>query len=724
MVIENLQIAPLAEWLLGAGWQNGWLWHPLGIGVLLAILVGGGCALVISLRRGSGPPGPTLSLWTGAILGVFSLGVLAILVMLSSPLTRNWLQGGIGSWLFDRLSPMLGKETASTLAVQLPGELAPAGNWSSGALYTWLGASIGLSGLIYGCCWLIAVMRRGPLLGSQSCGRAVLEIAPDIARISPRRLLALSWLAVRESIRRRVVAVFVVFVVAVLFAALFMKSDSAHPSQLYVSVIMQWTVYLTMLFALVLSALSLPGDIRDRTLHTVVTKPVRKIEIVLGRLLGFTAVGTLLLAGIGLISYGFTVRSLRHTHVLTADMLHKEMLPDNRGYVLSGETSEAHGHRHRVTINEKGEWTVETRQDHTHELTIEHTGNGETVYKLGPPEGQFQARVPIYGKLSFIGQDGKPKDRGINVGDEWTYRSFIQGQSAARAIWTFSDLRKEMFPEDQFPQGIPVEMTIEVFRTWKGNMEKGVPGTIFLENPQTHKRVTLENFAAEKFATDVHYLPLQFSRSGTDGKIERYDLFGDLVSDDGRLEVSLQCLENGQNFGMAQPDMYIRAADGTFEWNFVKAYFGIWLQMVLVLSLGLFFSTFVSGPVALLATVFVIIAGFCVGFVAELGTGKIIGGGPFESMQRIMTQDNMVSDLSPGLQSSVIKAMDQGAAVAMRFLSAVVPEFKECSFGRHLAYGFDVGRDLLLRCTIRELAFILPVILLGYLCLKQREIAQ
>ena len=86
--------------------------------------------------------------------------------------------------------------------------------------------------------------------------------------------------------------------------------------------VLNFTIYLSMLFALVLSALSLPADIRDRTLHTVVTKPVRKIEIVLGRVLGFVFVGTVLLAGIGVISYGFTVRSLNHTHQLTADMLH------------------------------------------------------------------------------------------------------------------------------------------------------------------------------------------------------------------------------------------------------------------------------------------------------------------------------------------------------------------------------------------------------------------
>ncbi len=432
------------------------------------------------------------------------------------------------------------------------------------------------------------------------------------------------------------------------------------------------------------------------------------------------------LAGIGLISYGFTVNSLRHTHKLTADDLHKETLPGNRGYLLVGETKESHGHTHRVTINAKGEATVETRQDHTHELEITEQKDGTRTYKLGPPIGQFQARVPIYGKLSFTDKTGKLKGqaKGINVGDEWTYRSFIQGRTSAMATWLFSDLHQDMFPEDDFRQGIPIEMTIEVFRTHKGNMEKGVAGTIFLENPETHKRVTLENFSAEKFATDTHWIPLHFSRAGSDGKIEKYDLFKDLVSDKGELAISIQCLEYGQNFGMAQPDLYIRAADGTFEFNFFKAFVGIWLQMVLVLSLGVMFSTCVSGPVAILATIFFMIAGIFSGFVVELSTGKIVGGGPVESAERITTQDNMISELDPGLKTTTIKAIDQGIAMMFRYLSAVLPDFDDCSYGRHLAYGFDVGRSLIARCVIRELGFVLPVLLLGYLFLKLREVAQ
>ena len=70
--------------------------------------------------------------------------------------------------------------------------------------------------------------------------------------------------------------------------------------------------------ALFISAFSLPTDIKNRTIHTVVTKPVRSGEIVLGRIVGFTLIGTALLVIMGVCSYVFVVRSLDHTHEIRA----------------------------------------------------------------------------------------------------------------------------------------------------------------------------------------------------------------------------------------------------------------------------------------------------------------------------------------------------------------------------------------------------------------------
>ena len=297
--------------------------------------------------------------------------------------------------------------------------------------------------------------------------------------------------------------------------------------------------------------MSLPADLKNRTLHTIVTKPVRPSEIVLGRIFGFTMVGTVLLALMGALSYGFVVRGLSHTHRLTA----ADLQPAAGGKLLKGFTSQNLRHQHAATIDvASGRGWVESAQGHTHQLTVE--GSGKTaVYTLGPPRDMLLARVPKYGKLRFKDRGGKDMEKGVNVGDEWTYRSFIEGGSNAAAVWTFEGLREADFPDALFPKGLPLELTIEVFRTYKGDLTRGIPGSLSVRNPRTGQTVEVRIFAAKKFATDVQYIP----RTLLGKRGEKINFFRDLVAD-GKLEVWLRCLDGAQYFGAAQADAYFRAA--------------------------------------------------------------------------------------------------------------------------------------------------------------------
>ena len=148
-------------------------------------------------------------------------------------------------------------------------------------------------------------------------------------------------------------------------------------------------------------------------------------------------------------------------------------------------------------------------------------------------------------------------------------------------------------------------MTIGIFRTYKGDIEKGVLGTLAVRNPKTGKNAEVRLFESKEYVIDEQDIPREFRTP--DG--EKVDLFKDIV-DDGQVEVWLQCAEPSQYFGAAQADMYLRARDASFALNFVKGYLGIWLQAVLVIALGVMFSTFLSGPVAMLATLGALVGGF------------------------------------------------------------------------------------------------------------------
>ena len=87
-------------------------------------------------------------------------------------------------------------------------------------------------------------------------------------------------------------AVLAVFVVFFLFAGWYLSSRPTEQVKVYVSFVMMAATLIAMIASGLLACMSLPGDIKDMTIHTVVTKPVRRLEIVLGRTLGLTIVAT------------------------------------------------------------------------------------------------------------------------------------------------------------------------------------------------------------------------------------------------------------------------------------------------------------------------------------------------------------------------------------------------------------------------------------------------
>ncbi len=603
-------------------------------------------------------------------------------------------------------------------------ETLPLEVWFPLALLKWLLVlgGVAIAGLMVG--WLSVAMRRGPVAGIRIVGRLLAATVGDILHISPRRVWALSWLAVRESIRRRVVVVFAVFIVILLFAGWFLDPGSTHPARLYLSFVLTATSYLVLLLALFLSSVSLPADIKSKTLHTVVTKPVRPSEIVLGRICGFTAIGTLLLVTMAAISYVFVVRGLSHTHELTDDDLHAvQHHAQGQPAVREGLTSRVHRHRHLATIEPSGRGRIAMEQNHWHDLEIEKS-DGKTTYKLSRPRGMLVARVPVYGTLRFKDRDGKDSKKGVNVGDEWTYRSYIEGGTLATAVWTFDGITKKRFPESLFPKGLPVEMTIEVFRTYKGDTDDpenipGIPGSLSVRNPATGEMVEAVIFTAREFTTDVVYIPRRLQTP--DGNV--LDLFDDLVSD-GKMEIWLRCVQPAQYFGAAQADVYLRARDASFTLNFIKGYFGIWLQMVLIIGIGVLFSTFLSGPVAIIATSGALVGGVFSGFMMRLARGEVIGGGPVEAFIRILLQQNLVSDMEPGMRTTVAQMLDVVLGYGLYVAASILPAFGEFSFADHVAYGFDISGAVILKNTCRAAAYLVPLFVAAYLFLKTREVAK
>jgi hypothetical protein len=616
------------------------------------------------------------------------------------------------------------------------------GKWlgESGLLLLLIAAGGVLLGLLFG--FLVSAAQHGPTEGFYRVAKVVFSaLAGDLPGFSLRRTLAIAYLAIQESLRKRVLmAVMATFIVILLFAGWFLDPRNENPGRLYLSFVLSTSNLLVLFMSIFLATLSLPNDMKNRTIYTVVTKPVRPSEIVLGRTLGFIGVGTALLLVMMVLSYVFVTRGLSHSHTVEADSLReirsqgtsKELL----GY--EGRTSTDQGHTHTFTVDLQGNGATNLAQGHRHAVTR----NADGTYAIGKPEGQLEARVAIYGDLEWRDRNGNLTDKGINVGEEWEYRHYITGGTKAAVIWRFSGITRDRFPPQDDGTCIPLEMNIRVFRTYKGDIEKNVLGSLTFRNPNpaANKQSAPILHRFKEFETDSFRVPLKLKRMPEEGArgrevkvVEELDLFDDLV-DDGQLEVILHCEEPSQYYGAARPDIYIRAGERPFWLNFMKCFATIWLEMAVVVAFGVMFSTFLSGPVAFVGTVSALLVGFFIAFVREIAKGMFAaptdtlayhGGGPIESIIRIMTQQNIQTDLEVGPTTDfIVKTIDKGFALLLFGTTFLVPNFGEFDTVRFVAYGYDIDFTTLVIIALKALSYTIGTTVVAYFVLKTREIAQ
>ena len=655
-------------------------------------------------------------------------------------------------------------------------------DWIGGGLLLFGGIVLAacVLGIFFG--YLVASFRHGPFEAFYVVSQVVGQAIPDFMFTSPRRVWAIARLAIKEAIRRKVILVtFGIFATTLLFGGWFMNASSEHPERIYVNFVLWGTQLLVLLMGMLISSFSLPEDIKNKTIYTVVTKPVRATEIVIGRILGFGLLGTGLLALMALISYFFVWRGLAHDHQIVGDTQTLASFIDipadgfssftrrraSEDAIMEAQTSNDKGHSHRLELIKdvrdiskpeprlktnivdkvvnQDQGTVTYRRivctpvgGHTHQVFVDGQGKDAKI-SLGPAVGYFRARVPIYASfLQFFDRQGNPTAKGTNIGKEWEYRGYVDGGNPSnRTSLSKAEFRFENFVASKFPDAdiLPLEMTLGAFRTYKGDIEKRVTGGIQFESVPENEGVdpvfVSEVIDFETNEYSVQALPISRKVIGKlvspDGKLlskGEFDLFDDFAGKNQKLHLSLTCRDINQYLGVARADLYFRAGDKVYWANFFKGYIGIWCQMIIIIAMGVAFSTFLSAPITMLGTLVMIIVGFSTPFIRELTKFDHDGGGPIESFIRVVTQKNMVVDLDTGVATTVIENVDKLILAILHALTYLAPNFAQLNFSDYLTYGFAVDNQRILIAVLITLAFCAGLTILGYFALKTREIAK
>ncbi len=527
-----------------------------------------------------------------------------------------------------------------------------------------------------------------------------------VTRMRWGRIWAIASLSLKEAVRSKVVLIFGVMALVFLFADWFVPYKPENQVRNYVRVLYWSMTPLFLMTASLLGSFGIPTDVKSQSIHTIVTKPVEKFEVVLGRFLGYTVLITVGLAAVTAVS------------IL---------------YVARGVTEEA---------------------------------------KLE----SFTAREPIYGMLTYHGTKGE------NVGRMYDVRGYITGQHPNQpnqqnqyASWAFDSL-----PSSVGADGNPVrfQFGFDIFRLTKGTENQGVLCSFLfadgrmqipdLERTKERVKREFDQLHAKAVAkaggdavalqkavdgiklklleehrmyvtagfnvTDYHTQQLEvpaalFQRlhqlEATEarqqaGDAARVPMFQVVVSVDPDTQG-----KNQQMLGVARQDLYLLAAEHSFFANFVKGIVGLWCLVMLVLGVAVACSTYLSGVISWLCTIFFVVAGLFVADIQELADNRSAGGGPLESAFKLASRLPIAGQLDESPTTTIITHVDEVYRWWLRSFLNLVPDITRHDLHRHVAEGFDISwtSDLLLNNILMLLGYLFPWAILSFYLMKYREIA-
>jgi len=572
--------------------------------------------------------------------------------------------------------------------------------------------------------FVVSIFRNGPFEAFYAVFGTIVQSVPELFSISPRRVWAITWLSFQESIRKKALLAFGFFMLVLLFAGWFINPSAEQPVRLYLSFVLTFPKWLVLLLVISLSVFSLPDDLKRRTIYTIFTKPVLPSELFLGKLFGFVGVGTLVLALMAVVSYVFLMQGLSHQHYIDA-----AQLVEQEDGTLIGETTEAAGHKHSVIIDPDGEGETDRVHEHRHRVSRnDNATSDDQKYTVHPPTDMFRARVRHIGNVRFLDRSGQnAAPRGINVGKEWEYFSYVEGGTFSAAIFTFDNIDASLLNDEG---QLPIEFNISVFRTYKGIIDEGIRGNYYFRNPDTGARSIAIPFTAKE-ESDLKIVPRTLDNFESDPDNPKLDLIADLTSEDKQqLELWIQCVEPGQYFGVAKNTVYIMPSNRSFLANYVKCYIGIWFQVVLVITFGLVFSTFLNGPVALLASFLAVSYGSFAESVRGLARTVLFGeksgwygGGPVEAMVRLFNQQNLMTELGDYWWTPIVKYTDYVFACLIWAFVNMLPSYTNFDTQGFVVDGYDIPLEVVVQQLITVAGFLIALVGVGYFFLKSKEIA-
>jgi hypothetical protein len=590
--------------------------------------------------------------------------------------------------------------------LQLPAVLRQAWAFLAGQTYTPPKTSVPA--------WLLT---QGLIVGGSAALFAVLlPFGVGLAAVRPRRIWAIALLTIKEVIRRRVLWVFLLLGLVFLFGTWFIGGESHNQVRNYVEI-----VYLTMAILLVLTAslvasFSIPTDVKQQTIHTVLTKPVERFELVLGRFIGFGTVMTLVLV------------------IMTAFSLL---------YVLRGVDPDAAKESLKARVPVYGELEFEGTKDRKKGENVGEEWDYRS-YISGPfPQQPIQTAIWSfpYVPRSLARRDKVPCEFTFSI-YRTTTGEINKGVFCTFTVesWRWNPSRRDEFNKErerlkgQLSEAEIADTLAQQFGLYElpskevinyHTLAFDVPGGLF------------KNYFASAHDLQPRIKELEAKGGGlSTADAEELAALEKVAKGHSPppLKVRARCVSRTQFLGMARYDLYLRQDEEQagylrqvteFGANFFKGALGICFWMCLVLSLALACSSYLSGVISWLCVLFLVVVGWGRDFVQSIAEGKNEGGGPAESLIRLFERQNAVLPLEDTTATRVATGYDEVYRWLLRRVMDILPDvalyFRE--FFNPVASGFDISATTIAKTLLLLAGYLLLWAVLAYYLIKSREVA-
>ncbi|HJZ53667.1 MAG TPA: ABC transporter permease, partial [Gemmataceae bacterium] len=537
--------------------------------------------------------------------------------------------------------------------------------------------------------------------------------ARDLMKLRWRRIWALSKIGFKEAVRSRLLWVFLIvllpFLVPVNWFIPIKPSDELRTMVAVTSIVL---MILVLFPAVLLASFSIPNDIKNQTIHTVVTKPVERFEIVLGRFFGYTFLMSLVLAGLTLVS--LVLINATKIDEKAEEETAKARIPIRGRLEFKSRKAEFEGtnvgrefdYRRYIAGHEKSP-----------QRAIWHYAEVPSAMTSAPDD-----RIPVEFTFDVFRMTKGEENRGVIVNFRFVTHNCPQLPPLDDSgIWRWGPRQGETPADAELRrQQYEAEAATGV------NPKGAKPGTAEWEkaNRLAEKYGIFEIPSKEVYDYQVGgvEIPAGLFRNAQQGDP------GTETGKDGkprqraRLSIYVKCESGGQLLGMAEPDLYLLEGNLPFSLNFVKGAVGLWCRLCIVIGLAVACSTYLSGVLSLLCTLTIFLIGYFTDHLNDLAYGRNIGGGPAESAFRLVRTEQPTAQL-PTSGTGVLQLFDKGWAWVVRRIQNVIPDVESFTWTNFVSEGFNINAEYLILNLLVTVGYLLPWAILAYYLMKSREIA-